>query len=95
MVDLIDEPTTSLEQNRLELMTQCLREAGFCGDDTTRALIAHWSFVIGTLQFLKRAADANSTIDAGEVFEFNLRTWVLGLGAKAAESAPGDVARMD
>jgi hypothetical protein len=84
-VDLITaEPATPLERDRLELITQTFREAGFDENDILRALIAHWSFVIGTLQFLRMTAAQQAGIDPDDVFEFNLRAWVLGFGAVAA-----------
>ena len=95
VVDLIGgEPTTSLEKARLALMEQTFRDAGFEEDDIVRALVAHWSFVIGTLQFVKRLASQSPDIDPDDVFEFNLRAWILGLGAKATHAHPSNFARV-
>ena len=93
VVDLIGgEPSTSLEKARLALMEQTFRDAGFEEDDIVRALVAHWSFVIGTLQFVKRLALQSPDIDPDDVFEFNLRVWILGLGAKATNAHPRNFA---
>jgi AcrR family transcriptional regulator len=91
LVDVIDQPANSLERDRLELVKQTFRDAGFDEEDTVRALIAHWAFVIGTLHFLKRTSPHGSDRDPDAVFEFNLRAWVLGLEAKAAGRPPGDL----
>lgn len=91
VVDLITAgaPSTTLERNRLALMEKIFRDAGFDEEDVAAALIAHWSFVIGTLQLLRKLTSRNPDVDPDKVFEFNLRAWILGLGAKAAGTAPG------
>jgi hypothetical protein len=86
---------TRFDQRRLERMEQVFHDAGFDDADIARALVAHWSFVIGTLALIRTIGARGDAPDADEIFEFNLRSWILGLGAKAAntslDSFPGRV----
>jgi AcrR family transcriptional regulator len=94
LVDLIGGGTMSgFEQRRQERMERVFREAGFGETDIFHALAAHWSFVIGTLQLIRTIASHDvDAPDGNEIFEFNLRAWILGLGAKAAGASMGDIA---
>lgn len=61
-------------------------EAGFEGKDLELALVAHWSFVVGTLTVIQavRAADgARLAIREHEILQSNLDTYVLGVRARA------------
>jgi AcrR family transcriptional regulator len=74
---------------RLDCTAQIYRQAGF--DPLDQALLAHWSFIVGTLGVI-RALEATSghVIDAspGEVFEFNLSTYIAGVRSMASSSPP-------
>jgi hypothetical protein len=71
-------------------------QVGLCENRALRLIVEpvagplEGNAAIGTLQFLKRIASQDTGIDPDDVFEFNLRAWILGLGAKAANTPPGE-----
>jgi AcrR family transcriptional regulator len=93
VVDYIDSGGVS-EQAALRLvaMEQVFRDAGFDEDDIMRALTAHWSFVVGTLRLIvsTRGPAERDAAREDAIFDFNLRTWILGLSAMAKHRVPAD-----
>lgn len=72
-------------ERRLEVIGAIYREAGFDDEQLRLALVAHWSFVVGTLTIV-RAASANegsSQPSSDGVFEFNLRAYIAGMRTMA------------
>jgi AcrR family transcriptional regulator len=82
---------TASTNRRLELFREIFRSAGFDDNDIQDALIATWTFVVGTLRNvigMRRASHRVSTKTEDAVFEFNLKTWILGLSAMAQGLEP-------
>jgi AcrR family transcriptional regulator len=83
---------TESASHRLVLFEEIFRAAGFDDDDIQGALIATWTFVVGTLRIIiamRSVGRRVSTKSENAVFEFNLKTWILGLSAMAQRMEPG------
>ena len=72
----------------LARLEEAFRDAGFAEDQLRSAVRSHWAFVIGTLRLViaarKHAGHRDRAIEEA-IFEFNLRTWILGVGAMAEQ----------
>jgi AcrR family transcriptional regulator len=82
---------TESANRRLVLFEEIFRAAGFDDNDIQSALIATWTFVVGTLRIIiamRSVGRRVSTKSENAVFEFNLKTWILGLGAIAQGLEP-------
>jgi len=94
VIDYIDSGGASEQATlRLEAMTQVFRDAGFREQDVLSALTAHWSFVIGTLRLIiTMNPDSERNVEhENAIFDFNLRTWILGLSAMVHGYGPVDL----
>jgi AcrR family transcriptional regulator len=72
----------------LGLLEQAFRDAGFADDQLREAVRSHWAFVVGTLRLIIAASKHAGRRDRASedaIFEFNLRTWILGVGAMAQQ----------
>jgi AcrR family transcriptional regulator len=75
---------------RLDSTQEVYRRGGF--DPTDRALLAHWSFIVGTLAVIRALqATADHVIDANpdDIFEFNLTAYIAGVRAMGSASPGG------
>ena len=78
-------------KKRLEA-EQAFRDAGFADAQIREAVRSHWAFVVGTLRLIVAMGKQAGYRDRGSedaVFEFNLRTWILGVGAMAEQQRIG------
>jgi AcrR family transcriptional regulator len=87
VVDFLDSGAiTPKATRRLAVMEQVFRDAGFDDAQIEYALTAHWSFVIGTLRMIvsiRTTTRRRQAPSEDAIFDFNLKTWMLGLGAMA------------
>jgi AcrR family transcriptional regulator len=82
---------TGSVNRRLVLFEEIFRAAGFDDDNVQDALIATWTFVVGTLRIIiamRSVGRRVSTKSENAVFESNLKTWILGLSAMAQKLEP-------
>ncbi len=93
IVDFIESGgVTERGAERLVVLEEVFREAGFAGDEVRDAVRAHWSFAVGTLRLIiatGRNAGRRDPAREDAIFEFNLRTWILGLDAMATGRQQG------
>lgn len=89
LVELMQQGLLDPQSSRRLIGTRSIYvEAGFEGRDLELALIAHWSFVVGTLTVVQgvRSAGGSTVTVEGEILRSNLETFVLGVRARAAQS---------
>jgi AcrR family transcriptional regulator len=82
---------TASANRRLVLFQEIFRTAGFNDNEIESALMATWTFVVGTLRnviAMRNVGRRVSTRSEDAVFEFNLKTWILGLSAMAQGLEP-------
>jgi AcrR family transcriptional regulator len=85
IVDLMHRGDFPLSASgRLELMQDLYRAGGFEGERLEDALVAHWSFVVGTLTVIL-AMRATGTAGDSRVFDFNLGLYLAGIRELAEE----------
>lgn len=87
VVDYLQSGGSSPKATRkLAVMREVFRDAGFTESEVDQALIAHWSFLAGTLQLIISLREKNGRRNRRKedvIFRFNLETWILGLTARA------------
>ena len=78
-----DFPRSS--SGRLEMIVDLYRAGGFDGTRLGDVLVAHWSFVVGTLTVIS-AMQATGAPGHDEAFEFNLQAYIAGIRAVADQT---------
>jgi len=77
---------TAIGSPKRRQQTQAIyRDAGFDASGAQQAMIAHWSFMVGTLTVVTvmQSNPASKRGDLDAVFDFNLRTYISGIRAMA------------